>query len=91
MHPFSEIYAQIECTLTPAEIEMQTLNGLFVVMIFIVITNVYLVHMYYIQTVESLREKKYDLQNTNLSDYSVEMVVTNKMRNDYKKYRKDNP
>ena len=60
-------------------------------MLFIIVTNVYLVFMYYSETYESLREKKYDLQNINLSDYSVEMVITQKMKDEYKKHRANNP
>ena len=47
--------------------------------------------MYYTENFESLREKKFDLENVNLSDYSVQMTITDTMKKNFKQYLKDHP
>ena len=47
--------------------------------------------MYYTENFESLREKKFDLANINLSDYSVQMRITETMKKEFKQYLINNP
>lgn len=76
LQSFSEVYTQIECTLTPENLKLQNIRGIKIALCFIIIAIFFNSTIYYSQIYESLREKKYDLNNINLSDYSVQMVIT---------------
>jgi len=50
-----------------------------------------LLFIFYSENYESLREKKFDIMNINLSDYSVQMKISKEMKAWYKNYKIKNP
>ena len=85
-NPLSLMYVQFKCLQSKEEAKEKQQIGLVIIQICVVISIFFILNIFYLQKVQNLDQKTWDIRNVTASDYTVTMKIPEEL---WKKYQED--
>ena len=75
----TQVYIQVQCSFDDAQLQKNKQASITIACVSTIAAILYWTALWYFKKMQNLKEKMYDVKNTNAEDFTVQMDITDNM------------